>query len=316
MLPARRFHMQLSSRSLYFNGRFLPYGEAKIPVLSAAVKYGAVVFEGVRAYWNATQGELYVFRLKEHVDRLLDSLRIMRMEHSFTYDELAGSILETLRRNEVRTDVHVRQMAYVEADGNIDATGPVGLVVDARPYKLAPDRGVRACVSSWARISDGVMPPRVKCAANYQNGRLAMLEAKANGYDDALLLHARGKLAEATGSCCFILRRGTTITPPVTADILESVTRATVLDLCRSELGIPTETREIDRTELYVAEEAFLCGSGWEIAPIVSIDKLPVGDGVAPGPITRRIQQCYFAVVRGEKPAYAQWLTPVWGNRR
>jgi branched-chain amino acid aminotransferase len=141
-----------------------------------------------------------------------------------------------------------------------------------------------------------------------------MLEAKANGYEGALLLNSRGKLAEAPGACCFVVRGGVPITPPVTADILESVTRATLLELIPKELGLTPVEREIDRTEVYVSEEAFLCGSGWEITPIVSIDRLPLGDGAQPGPVTRRIKACYFAVVRGEKPAYRSWLTPVWGK--
>jgi branched-chain amino acid aminotransferase len=193
-------------------------------------------------------------------------------------------------------------------------TGPVGLAVDALPRKMGSERGITAGISSWLRIPDGAMPPRIKCSANYQNGRLAQLEAKVNGYDTALLLNARGKLAEGPGACCFVVRRGVPMTPPVTADILESVTRATLLDLCAKELGLTPEVRDIDRTELYVADEAFLCGSGWEIAPIVSVDRLPLGDGAKPGPVTRAIQACYFSVVRGERPAYRDWLTPVYGR--
>jgi branched-chain amino acid aminotransferase len=302
------------SRYLYLNGKLLPYDEARIHVQSGAVKYGASVFEGLRAYWNPAQGELYLFRLQEHIDRLFGSLRLMRMEHSYSREELASSILEVLRKNEVREDVHIRQTAYVEADGALDATGPVGLAVDARAHRVTEKPGIAVGVSSWTRISDGAMPPRIKCSANYQNGRLAMLEAKANGYEGALLLNSRGKLAEAPGACCFVVRGGVAITPPVTADILESVTRATLLELLPKELGLTTVEREIDRTELYVSEEVFLCGSGWEITPIVSIDRLPLGDGIQPGPVTRRIKECYFAVVRGEKPAYRSWLTPVWGK--
>jgi branched-chain amino acid aminotransferase len=302
------------SRYLYLNGKLLPYDEARIHVQSSAVKYGASVFEGLRAYWNAQHGELYVFRLQEHIDRLFDSLRLMRMDHHLTREELKSSILEVLRKNEVRQDVHIRQTAYVEADGDIDATGPVGLAVDARPRKATPKVGVHACVSSWTRIADGAMPPRIKCSANYQNGRLAMLEAKANGYDSALLLNGRGKLAEAPGACCFVVRGGVAVTPPVTADILESVTRATLLELFRKELGQAPTERDIDRTELYVSQEAFLCGSGWEITPVLSLDRLPFGDGQTPGPVTRAIQAAYFAVVRGEKAAYRSWLTPVHGS--
>ncbi|MGH2403308.1 MAG: branched-chain-amino-acid transaminase [bacterium] len=303
-----------ASRYMYLNGKIVPYGDALIHVQSAAVKYGASVFEGLRAYWNERQGELYVFRLKEHIDRLYESLRLMRMEHSFTREELAASILEVLRKNAYREDVHIRQTALVEADGAMDATGPVGLAVDARPREGKTRAGIAACISSWIRIADASMPPRIKCSANYQNGRLATLEAKVNGYDGALLLNARGKLAEAPGACCFVVRRGIPITPPVTADILESVTRATLLELFRRELGQDPLERDIDRTELSVADEAFLCGSGWEITPILSIDRLPLGDGTGPGPFTKAIMECYFAVVRGEKPAYREWLTAVYGG--
>lgn len=281
---------------------------------SAAVKYGASVFEGLRAYWNPAHEELYVFRLAEHIDRLFGSMRLMRMAHSLTREELTRSVLDVLRKNEVRTDVHIRQTAYIAADGDLDASGPVGLAVDARPRKVTDRPGIAVGVSSWTRIADGTMPPRIKCSANYQNGRLAMLEARANGYEGALLLNGRGKLAEAPGACCFIVRNGVPATPPVTADILESVTRATLLELFRTELGQTPVEREIDRTELYLADEVFLCGSGWEITPILSIDRLPLGNGQEPGPLTRAMQACYFAVVRGEKPAYRRWLTPVYGR--
>lgn len=300
-------------RYLYLNGKILPYDEARIHVESNAVKYATLVFEALRAYWNAQQGELYVFRLKEHIDRLCNSLRLMRMEHSFTREQLASSILEVLRKNEFRQDVHIRQSAFVEGDGEIEATGPVGLAVDALPRKLTQKPGITACVSSWMRIADSSMPPRIKCSANYQNSRLALLEAKTNGYEGALLLNSRGKLAEAPGACFFMVRGGVPITPPVTADILESVTRATLLELFQKELGKTAEVRDIDRTEVYVAQEAFLCGTAWEITPILSIDRLPLGDGAQPGPVTRTIQACYFGVVRGEKPAYRGWLTPVYG---
>jgi len=303
-----------SSRYLYLNGKILPYDQAKIHVQSGAVKYGGSVFEGLRAYWNPQQRELYVFRLAEHIDRLYESMRLMRMEHTFTRQELTSAILEVLRKNEYRQDVHIRQSVFIEADGALDATGPVGLAVDAKPHKLTDKPGIDVCVSSWTRISDASMPPRIKCSANYQNGRLAMLEARTNGYDGALILNGRGKLAEGPGACCFIVRRGVPVTPPVTADILESVTRATLLELFRTELGQTVDVRDIDRTEAAVAQEAFLCGSGAEITAVLSIDRLPLGDGAQPGPVTRAIQDCYFSVVRGDKPTYRSWLTPVYGR--
>jgi branched-chain amino acid aminotransferase len=303
-----------TNRYLYLNGQLVPYADARIHVQSGAVKYGGSVFEGLRAYWNPAHEELYVFRLKEHIDRLFSSMRLMRMEHSLTREELTRSIIDVLRKNNVREDVHIRQTAFIDDDGDIDARGPVGLAVDARPRKATTKTGVTVCVSSWTRIADGSMPPRIKCSANYQNGRLATLEAKANGYDSALLLNTRGKLAEAPGACCFVVRGGVPVTPPVTADILESVTRTTLLELFRTELGQAPAERDIDRTELYVSDEVFLCGSGWEITPVLSIDRMPLGTGTEPGPVTQGIQACYFAVVRGEKSAYRHWLTPVHGR--
>jgi len=303
-----------TSRYVYLNGDLVPYADARIHVQSTAVKYGGSVFEGLRAYWNPAHEELYVFRLKEHIDRLFASMRLMRMDHSLTREELTRSILDVLRKNQVREDVHLRQTAFLDGDGDLDATGPVGLAVDARPRKATTKVGISVCVSSWTRIADGSMPPRIKCSANYQNGRLATLEAKANGYDSALLLNGRGKVAEAPGACCFVVRGGVPVTPPVTADILESVTRTTLLELFRTELGQAPTERDVDRTELYVSDEAFLCGSGWEITPVLSIDRMPLGNGREPGPLTQAIQACYFAVVRGEKPAYRDWLTPVHGR--
>jgi branched-chain amino acid aminotransferase len=303
----------VSERYLYLNGRLLPYSEATIHVQSNAVKYGTSVFEGLRAYWSDKEQELYVFRLEEHVNRLLDSLKLMRMEHGFSRDDLRGAVLETLRKNEFHQDVHIRQTAYVAADGDVEATGPVGLAVDARPRRLANKPALDLCVSSWMRIADGAMPPRIKCSANYQNGRLAQLEALANGYDYTVLPNGRGKIAEAPGACLFVVRGGTPMTPPVTADVLESITRATVIQLFRERHGLSVTEREIDRTELYVAEEAFLCGTAWEVTAIASVDRLPLAAS-APGPVTRAVAETYFRVVRGEVAEYRRWLTPVYGR--
>lgn len=303
----------MNDRYLYLNGRLVPYGEATIHVQSNAVKYGASVFEGLRAYWSEAHQELYVFRLEEHTNRLMDSLKLMRMEHELTPDEIRHSILETLRKNEFREDVHVRQTAYVAADGNVDATGPTGLAVDARPRRLAGKPGLDVCVSSWVRIPDGAMPPRIKCSANYQNGRLAALEARAGGYDYAVLLNMRGKVSEAPGAAFFMIRNGVPATPPVTADVLESITRATLIQLFQERHGLRVAERDIDRTEACVADEAFFCGSGWEIAPIASVDRIALR-GPVPGPLTGAIRETYFGVARGEVAEYRHWLTPVYGR--
>ena len=298
-----------------FNGVVVPYGEAKVHVLSPGMKYGAGVFEGIRGYWNAARGEMYLFRLKEHLERLQYSMRMMRFEHEITDAQVQAAIIEVVRANEFREDVHIRPMVWVDGDAEMMATGPIGWAVAAlaRPFNPAVRDGVHVGVSSWRRIADTAMPARVKATANYVNGRLAGIQGKADGYDNVLLLTDRGHVAESPGSCFFMVRQGRAITPGVTSSILESVTRATVLELMAEIVGAPSLERDVDRTELYAAEEAFFCGSGQEIQPIVSVDRLPVGAGV-PGPLTRRLQERYFAIVRGETNDHAEWLTPVWGG--
>jgi branched-chain amino acid aminotransferase len=302
----------VNKRFLYMNGRMVPYGDAMVHVHSNAVKYGTSVFEGLRAYWSPVDEELYVFRLDAHCRRLLQSLKLMRMEHAFDVGALQESVLSTLKTNSFREDVHIRQTAYLSAeDANVEAAGPTGLAVDARPLRMSSKPALDVCVSTWVRNADGAMPPRIKSSANYQNSRLAMLEARGDGYDCALLLNSRGKVAEAPGAAFFIVRDGVPITPPVTADILESITRATLIQLFRDCHGLSVLERDIDRTEVYIAEEAFLCGTGWEVSPIGSIDRLPLG-APAPGAITLAIASTYFRAVRGELSAYRYWLTPVY----
>lgn len=300
-------------RQLYLNGRMVPYDQATIHVSSNAVKYGTSVFEGLRAYWSEARRELFVFRLEDHSARLLDSLRLMRMQHAFTLESLGDAVCQTLKANDFRQDVHVRQSACLEADSGMEATGPVGMVVDALPRRLSDKAAIDVCISSWSRTADAVMPPRIKCAANYQNGRLALMEARTNGFDSAVLLNGRGKVSEAPNAAIFAVRGGVIATPPLTADVLESITRATVIRLARERLKIEVIERELDRTELYVSDEAFLCGTAWEIAAIGSVDRLPLRS--APGPVTAALAKLYQAVARGEEQAYAGWLTPVFGER-
>jgi len=222
--------------------------------------------------------------------------------------------IELLRKNEFKEDVHARHVACLEGFGHFSAKEPVGIhiVAQARGRGYDVENGIRCAVSSWLRINDNSIPPRIKAGANYQNSRLATLHAKEDGYDQPILLNSNGKVAEGPGACLFIVRRGVVATPTVTAGILESVTRTTLLELFPSELKIQVQEREIDRTELYVLEEAFFCGSGAEITPVVSIDKFPVGDG-NPGPITRQIQEVYFDIVRGNNPKYIKWCTSIYG---
>ncbi len=302
-------------RFLSFNGEIVPYADAKVHVLTPGLKYGAGVFEGIRGYWNDDRGEMYLFRLPEHLERLQYSMRVMRYDHQITDAAVAAAVVDVVRANEMREDVHIRPMVWVDGDGEMLSTGPIGWMVAAlpRPFNPKVRDGVHAGVSSWRRIADTSMPARVKATANYVNGRLAGIAGKADGYDNVLLLTQAGHVAESPGSCFFMIRKGKPITPSVTSGILESVTRTTVMELLQDIAGSATDERDIDRSEVYAADEAFFCGSGQEIQPILSLDRLPIGNG-KPGPLTRRLQDRYFSIVRGQTNDHADWLTPVWGK--
>lgn len=298
---------------IWLNGELVPEREAQLHILSCAVKYGATVFEGICAYRNPKTGDLNIFRLKEHLDRLQDSMRIMRFEHDFSNEKMTDIVLQVQRRNNLKVDNHIRLSAYLLSEGYMDGVKPIGLGCLAvhRHEKSLEQKAVKAQVSSWRRIDDTTMPPRLKCAANYHNGRLAQLQAKADGYHEAILLTPHGKVCESPGACIFVVRNGRVATPTVTGGILESVTRATMIDLFEKHLRMPVEQRDVDRTELYVAEEMFFCGSGYEVTPIVGIDGLSVGGGKV-GPVSKKMWESYDALVRGQLVLDPAWLTPVW----
>lgn len=303
-------------RFLFFDGKIVPYADAKVHVLSTVFKYAAAIFEGIRAYHNEQIGQLYIFRLKEHLDRLQDSASIARIPLPYAADEIQDHLVRLIKKNELRQDVHIRISAYVsEDDGRLQSTGPIGLSMAAIPMgrydALAPSEGLKVGVSAWRRLSDESMPPRVKSIANYQNSRLALLDALAAGFQDAILLDARGKVTEGPGYNIFIVRDGQVMTPPVTYGILEGVTRDTLIRLFSEAHGLTVMQREIDRTELYVADEVFFCGSGKEVTPIGSIDHRKVGTG-GMGPLTEKIKETYFDVAKGKRQGYGGWLVPVY----
>ncbi len=294
---------------IWMNGKVVPGEQAVLPVNSAAVFYATNCFEGLRAYWNATDGEMYGFRLAEHFARLRESMKMMRFTVPYSDVDLYEAVGEVLKTNEVREDVHMHMVAYVLGTG-LDATTPTGLYINPRRRPSAPT-GLRACVSSWTRTNDNAIPIRLKSGSNYQNGRLATLQAKADGYDSPILLNQTGTVAEGTGATFFMVRRGVLLTPPLTADILESITRITLLADVIPDLGLDVQEREIARTELYVADEAFFCGSGYEITPILSIDRFPLGNGEV-GPITKKLSRAYMDLVRGIDKRHPEWRTPVY----
>lgn len=298
---------------LSLNGKVVPYAEAGVHMLTPAIKYGAAVFEGIRGYWNESRQQMYLFRLDDHLERLRYAMRVMRFDEIYSLDYLRKALIDLLVASDFRETVHIRMIAFLDGDGELTATGPVGLAIAALPRadKGRP-KGLHVNVSSWRRISDTSMPARLKSVSNYLNSRLAGLDAKAGGYDYALMLNAAGKVAEGQTSCFFMARRGKVVTPTVGDDILESITRDTVLAILRDDLGEQAVERSIDRSELYDADEAFFCGSGPEIKPVLSIDRVTLGAGAA-GPVTDRVIDRYRELVTGATDACPEWRTPVYG---
>lgn len=317
--PARASSGEQKRRPAYLSqgGRLVPYGDARVHVLANAVKYAAVIYEGVRAYWSDEAEDMFIFRLQEHLVRLEQSAAISRFPLEQTVEQTEQQLLELIRANELREDLHIRILAYVIADdGLIDAVEPIELTLAAMPMGRYPEEsaGKEALdigISHWQRLGDASMPPRVKTAGNYPNSRLALMQAHASGYDDALMLDSRGKISEGPGYNLFLVRDGRVATPAVTHAILEGVTRSTLIELYAALHGLEVAEREIDKTEVMIADEAFFCGSGKEVRPIGSVDGIPLRQP-APGELTRLIRNSYFDVVRRRRPGFEHWLTPVW----
>ncbi|WP_324716374.1 branched-chain amino acid transaminase [Carboxydochorda subterranea] len=303
------------ARYAYFEGRVVDLEDARISVMTHAFNYGTACFEGIRAYWNEERRQLYLFRVREHYQRMLNSAKILRIRSALTLDQLVEVTLEILRRNGDREDVYVRPLFYkseraigVRLHGLSDDF--TLFAVPFGPY-LDVEKPIRARVSSWRHVGDNVIPMRAKISGSYVNAALAKSEAAEDGYDEAIFLTEDGHVSEGSAENLFLVRNGRLITTPVYADILEGITRATILQLATEQLHLPVEERPIDRTELYVADEVFLVGTGAQVSAVGEIDHRPVGDG-AMGPITRRIQRLYFEVVKGNVPEYRHWLTPVY----
>jgi len=299
---------------IWFDGELVPWEKATIHITAMEWSGVSSVFEGIKAYRNEDLGRAYVFRLDAHMARFEDSMRLMRLGPQFSTQALTEELLKLLRANETTGDTYIRPYAFFGEGkwfGSMADT-PTHLLITTRSFetRLGTDRKLKACVSSWTRIMDNAMPPRVKAVANYQNSRLAATEANLNGFDTCILLNERHKVAEAPGACLMIIRDGVVITPPVTSGILESITRTTLIQLLRDELDVQVIEREMDRTELYLADEAFLCGTGAEVAPIISVDHYPVGDEDI-GEITRELSTLYHDIVRGVTSDYAGWRTLV-----
>ena len=297
----------------YFEGRHVALRDAKVSIMTHAFMYGTATFEGIRAYWNPEQGKLYGLKIRDHVERLRQSCRILLMENVPSVDELSGLIVETIRRNHFREDAYIRPSFY-------KSTKAIGvrlhhleneLYIVAIPFGnyVDTEAGIRVMTSSWRRNADEALPARGKIVGGYVNMAVQKSEAEMNGYDEAVVLTADGHVNEASAANLFVVRDGVALTPPVNDDILEGVTRLAMIELLRNE-KVPVEVRSIDRSELYVADEMFLCGTGVQISPVTEIDHRPIGSGEV-GPIAALVRERYFDAARGRLPEYAHWLTEI-----
>jgi branched-chain amino acid aminotransferase len=299
----------------FFKGQIVPIEEAKISIMTHAFNYGTGCFEGIRAYWNQEDEQLYVFRLQEHYERLHRSCRILRIHLPYTVDELTRITLDLLREEGYREDTYIRPLAYkaselvgVRLHDLIDE-----FAIFALPFGryIEKEEGAHVCISSWQRVDDNATPARAKITGAYINSAFAKTDAVLSGYDEALVLTATGHISEGSAENFFMVRNGNLITPPVTSNILEGITRHTIIVLAREEMNLRTLERNIDRSEIYVCEEAFLTGTGVQVAAITRVEHRPIGTGVI-GPIVTRLRELYFDVVRGKNPKYQHWCTPVY----
>lgn len=307
----------INQRLIWLGGKIMPLPEATINVLAPTSQFGANVFEGIRCYWNEAEQQLYAFRLAEHYRRLKRSVQLLELQDIYSEEQLRQALVDVVRANEYREDIAVRQTIFVDGFGSWGSDGPVNMFVAPIPKaKTSAEynkKGLHCCISSWQRIHDTVLSPRIKCGANYINSRMGQREALRNGYDTTIFLNREGILSEGPGSCLFAVRDGVLVTPRLTDSVLESITRDTILQLAKDVLGLPVEERAMDRTELYLCDEAFLCGSAMEITPIYSVDRHVIG--TQEGEITNQIHRLYLDCVTGCLLAYHHWLTPIYGEK-
>lgn len=299
----------------YFNGAFVPDDQAKIGVKTHAFNYGTGCFEGIRGYWNDQDQQIYLFRLRDHYDRLARSCKILGIGLLKTPAELCDITLELVRRNGYREDVYVRPVAYKSSEivGVRMHDLEDGLTIFTTPFGkyLPAENGCRCCTSSYRRVDDNAIPARAKVTGIYVNSALAKTEANLNGFDEAIMLTHEGHVSEGSGENIFLVMDGRLVTPSSSENILMGITRAVVIELARRELGVETLERPVDRSELYAADEVFMTGTAAEISPIVEIDRRAIGDGIV-GPISHQLRNIFNEVVRGRATSYAPWCTPVY----
>ena len=297
----------------FFRGDLVPVEDARISVLTHALHYGTAVFEGVRGNWNPDQETMYIFRLREHYQRLLLGCRMLMMQIPYSVDDLCRITVQLVEKNANRSDIYIRPLAYKSAE----------LVANLKLHELADDfalivvpfgnylgtDNLRCCTSSWRRLDDQMTPTQIKTSANYLNSILAKTEAVLAGFDEAILLNQDGHVSEGSGENLFMMRKGQLITPTLADNPLPGITRETVIELAQEELGLQIVERRIDRSELYLADEVFLSGTAAHLTPVIQLDNRPIANG-EPGPISTQLKQMYFDIVFGRNPKYLHWCTP------
>jgi branched-chain amino acid aminotransferase len=302
---------------VYFGGEYIPLRDARVGILTHALHYGTGVFEGIRAHWDRGQEELFVLRPREHYERWKRNCGILRINVPATPDELCAITVQLMRRNAFHTNVYVRPLAYKSAERiGVSTDDQDAFAVIALPFGdyLHSENGLHAGVSSWRRIEDNAIPARAKICGAYVNSALATDEAHLSGFDEAIFLNESGHVAEGATSNIFMVRNEKLITPSVTENALEGITRSSVMELAHRELGMQIVERPIDRSELYICDELFFTGTAVGVAPIVRVDHRPVKNG-AIGGVTQAIQRLYLDATRGHLQAYRNWLTPVYQSR-
>ena len=303
----------------YFNGKIVPYSEARVGVLTHGFNYGTAVFGGLRAYWNEEQEQLFLFRPKEHYQRLLHSANIMCMEFDHTPDSLVELTLELLKAENYHRDIYIRPLAY-KADEIIgvklhDLQDEITITAVPFDSYVPNDKNAHVTFSSWRRIDDNSIPARGKVSGAYANSALIKTDAVKAGFDEALVLTQEGHVSEGSAMNIFMMRNGELITPPITDNILEGITRRTAIELARNELGLTVVERTIDRTEVYMSEEFFMTGTAAQIVAVTQVDHRLIGSGMM-GPITSSLRELYSKAVRGRLPAYLHWNTAVYRSEQ
>lgn len=304
----------VANRLIWYKGKIVNVNDAMINVLAPTSQFGLNVFEGIPCYWNDDEKQLYAFRLEAHYDRLLRSARLIQINCPYTKSDMKNAIVEVVKANEYDENLSVRQTLFVDGFGSWGSAEPVDMFVAPIPKGRTSaeynKKGLNCCITSWRRISDTTLSPRIKCGANYINSRMGQREALRNGYDTCIFLNEAGKVSEGPGSCFFMVKNGTVITPKLTDSVLESITRDTIIQLAKMK-GYPFVERSIDRTELYTCDEAFLCGSAMEVTPVLSVDRYEINNGEA-GKITTDLHKAYLDAARGLIPELKQWVTPIY----